>query len=185
MLLAIKNWFIQDKTEAHDPLYEFKRSGENRYLEQAIDNFNPDLYHYLCTQSDPQTAEDICQKTWLSIVEKRQYYQSNHTPKAYIFRIARNALIDEFRKQNKHICDSDNTDICTEDDDSSFTSACCEQLYSAIKELPQAQKEAICLQLEGFSLKQIAQITTANPETVKTRLRYAKQQLKQILGEQR
>ncbi|KZN50794.1 RNA polymerase sigma factor [Pseudoalteromonas luteoviolacea] len=183
MLLAIKNWFIQDKTEAHDPLDEFKRCGENRYLEQAIDNFNPDLYHYLCTQSDPETAEDICQKTWLAIVEKRQYYQSNSTPKAYIFKIARNALIDEFRKQNKYICDSNETDICTQDGDSNFNYACNEQLYNAIKALPHTQKEAVCLQLEGFSLKQIAQITAANPETVKTRLRYAKQQLKHMLGE--
>ncbi|MCG7551682.1 sigma-70 family RNA polymerase sigma factor [Pseudoalteromonas sp. Of7M-16] len=183
MLLAIKNWFIQDKTEAHDPLHEFKRSGENRYIEQAIDNFNPDLYHYLCTQSDPETAEDICQKTWLSIVEKRQYYQSNNTPKAYIFRIARNALVDEFRRQNKFMCDDNKTELSSEVEDSNFNAACCEQLYRAIKRLPIAQKEAICLQLEGFSLNQIAEITTANPETVKTRLRYAKQQLKETLGE--
>ncbi|TQF69744.1 RNA polymerase sigma factor [Pseudoalteromonas luteoviolacea] len=183
MLLAIKSWFIPHKTDAEDPLYEFKKCGENRYLEQAIDNFNPDLYHYLCTQSTPEVAEDICQKTWLTIVEKRHYYQSNSTPKAYIFKVARNALIDELRKQSRLVLDENATIQCELTLDNSFSEASSERLYQAIKTLPHTQKEALSLQLEGFSLKQIADITNTNAETVKTRLRYAKQQLKTILGE--
>ncbi|MBQ4814455.1 hypothetical protein A7985_15915 [Pseudoalteromonas luteoviolacea] len=183
MLLAIKSWFIQHKTNAEDPLYEFKKCGENRYLEQAIDNFNPDLYHYLCTQSTPEVAEDICQKTWLTIVEKRHYYQTHNTPKAYVFKIARNALIDELRKQSKLVLDEDVTVQHQTTPDNGFSEASSERLYQAIKQLPHNQNEALSLQLEGFSLKQIAQITETNAETVKTRLRYAKQQLKTILGE--
>ncbi|KZN62593.1 sigma-70 family RNA polymerase sigma factor [Pseudoalteromonas luteoviolacea] len=183
MLLAIKSWFIQHKTDAEDPLYEFNKCGENRYLEQAIDNFNPDLYHFLCTQSTPEVAEDICQKTWLTIVEKRHFYQANNTPKAYIFKIARNALIDELRKQSKLVSDEEVTAQSEVTADTCFSAASSERLYQAIKKLPHSQKEALSLQLEGFSLKQIAQITQTNTETVKTRLRYAKQQLKSILGE--
>ncbi|MCF2860437.1 sigma-70 family RNA polymerase sigma factor [Pseudoalteromonas sp. SMS1] len=183
MLLAIKSWFIQHKTDVEDPLYEFKKCGENRYLEQAIDNFNPDLYHYLCTQCTPEVAEDVCQKTWLAIVEKRHYYQSQSTPKAYIFKIARNALIDELRKQNKLVLDEEAITQKELTQDRCFSEASSKQLYRAIKTLPHAQKEALSLQLEGFSLKQIADIANTNVETVKTRLRYAKQQLKTILGE--
>ena len=44
------------------------------------------------------------------------------------------------------------------------------------------QREALSLQQEGFSLEDIQQITQSNHETVKTRLRYAKQNLKTLLG---
>ena len=44
------------------------------------------------------------------------------------------------------------------------------------------QREALTLQQEGFSLEDIVAITQSNPETIKTRLRYARQNLKQQLG---
>ncbi|WP_338324804.1 sigma factor-like helix-turn-helix DNA-binding protein [Pseudoalteromonas phenolica] len=45
------------------------------------------------------------------------------------------------------------------------------------------QREALSLQLEGFSLQEISTITHSEVETIKTRLRYAKQALKQRLGD--
>ena len=42
---------------------------------------------------------------------------------------------------------------------------------------------ALMLQLEGFSLAQISQITHQGEETVKSRLRYARQQLHTLSGE--
>ena len=50
-------------------------------------------------------------------------------------------------------------------------------LDQAIQRLPAVQREALLLQLEDFSLAQISEITGAGAETVKTRLRYARQQL--------
>ena len=58
-----------------------------------------------------------------------------------------------------------------------------EAFNTALKELSFVQREAITLQQEGFSLADIELITQSNAQTIKTRLRYAKQNLKQLLGD--
>jgi RNA polymerase sigma-70 factor (ECF subfamily) len=49
----------------------------------------------------------------------------------------------------------------------------------AVEQLPPAQKEAFLLQAEGgLSLEEIAAVTNAGHETVKSRLRYAMDKLR-------
>jgi RNA polymerase sigma-70 factor (ECF subfamily) len=52
---------------------------------------------------------------------------------------------------------------------------------ACIQQLPYKQKEALSLQFEGFSLVEIATICSAEKETIKTRIRYAKDSLKTML----
>ena len=52
---------------------------------------------------------------------------------------------------------------------------------ACIQQLPYKQKEALSLQFEGFSLAEIAAICGAEKETIKTRIRYAKDSLKTML----
>ena len=53
---------------------------------------------------------------------------------------------------------------------------------SAIGRLPNEQRDALLLQEQGFSQREIADITRCGEETVKSRLRYARAQLRQHLG---
>lgn len=178
MLLAFKAWLDFSGSEK-EPLEAYRDTKEHTYLEQLVSLYSQDLYHFLYTQSDAVLAEDICQKTWLTVVEKSHLYGSQQTPKAWLFRIARNALLDEFKKQNRLIYLEEHSDpIITNPKDTSVYSA----LYQQISALPFLQKEALSLQLEGFSIKEIAQITQCPTETIKTRIRYAKDQLRNTLG---
>ncbi|MEC4087745.1 MULTISPECIES: RNA polymerase sigma factor [Pseudoalteromonas] len=181
MLLALKNWLSANEPEPADPLYEFKLSGDNKYLELAIDKYNHDLYHFLLTQSDSELAKDVCQKIWLTVVEKRQAYHTSQAPKAFLFKLARNALIDELRKQNRLTYMEHPEQQLSVPKERTVRSH--QSLYDAILLLPLQQREAISLQLEGFSLQQIASITDAPQETIKTRLRYARTALKHALGD--
>jgi DNA-directed RNA polymerase specialized sigma24 family protein len=52
----------------------------------------------------------------------------------------------------------------------------------ALLSLPFEQREAFCLQQEGFSLQDIASITHCPLETVKSRLRYAKDNIRKVLN---
>ena len=84
------------------------KTGDNRYLNQLVAQYGNDLYHYLVTQSDKDLALDICQQTWLKVIDKRDFYTAQNNPKAWLFRLARNLLIDEFRKQQKFVELEDN-----------------------------------------------------------------------------
>ena len=58
-------------------------------------------------------------------------------------------------------------------------------LLSAVSALPPEQRTAFLLQAEGeFSVEEIAQATAVSFETAKSRLRYARARLKQVLQEQ-
>ena len=108
---------------------------------------------------------------------KPHLYQKSGRFTAWLFTVGRNALIDEFRKTNRweplpeepraslqvHFSESD-----------SISNAFDKVLLS----LPFEQREAFCLQQEGFGLQEIADITHCGVETAKSRVRYAKQTLK-------
>jgi len=58
------------------------------------------------------------------------------------------------------------------------------RLWSALEELPPEQREAFLLHEEaGMGLAEIAAVTATNPETVKSRLRYAVKKLRAALGD--
>ncbi|MBD0412818.1 sigma-70 family RNA polymerase sigma factor [Pseudoalteromonas sp. EKP108] len=176
----------------------YAKSGDNRYLEQLIALYSNDLYHYLVTQSNTHLAYDVSQQTWLKVIEKRNLYQAQTTPKAWLFKLARNTLIDEYRRQQHFVELDENTHLAAQNDKSEndltsgdltskdshigSSNISYEAFYAALKQLSFVQREAITLQQEGFSLADIELITQSSLETIKTRLRYAKQNLKRLLG---
>ncbi len=118
MLTSLKSWFISQPS--NDYLADYAKSGDNRHLTKLVTLFGNDLYHYLVTQSNEQLAFDISQQTWLKVMEKRHYYQPQDNPKAWLFRLARNALIDEFRKQQRFVELADDTAIAAPNTQQSF-----------------------------------------------------------------
>lgn len=155
---------------------------DKKAIIELYDAFADDMYHYLLTLSDSALAQDIVQKTWLKVIEKPHTYHRKGSVKAWLFTIARNALIDEFRltnrwveldKQQEEPAYVNNSDLDTDIIKSLFD--------KALMTLPFEQREAFCLQQEGFSLLDIATMTNSKQETIKTRLRYAKAKLKELL----
>jgi len=196
MLLSIKSWLFE--TPSKDCMASYAKSGDNRYLEQLIALYSNDLYHYLVTQSNTHLAYDVSQQTWLKVIEKRHLYQAQTTPKAWLFKLARNTLIDEYRRQqhfveldeNTHLAaqndksesDLNSSDLTSGDSHIGSSNISYDAFDAALKQLSFVQLEAITLQQEGFSLTDIELITQSSLETIKTRLRYAKQNLKRLLG---
>ncbi|WP_231616830.1 sigma-70 family RNA polymerase sigma factor [Pseudoalteromonas sp. NSLLW218] len=186
MLLSIKSWLFE--TPSKDCMASYAKSGDNRYLEQLVALYSNDLYHYLVTQSNTHLAYDVSQQTWLKVIEKRHLYQAQTTPKAWLFKLARNTLIDEYRRQQHFVEFDENTHLAAQNDksESGLTIGSSNISYdafdAALKQLSFVQREAITLQQEGFSLADIELITQSSLETIKTRLRYAKQNLKRLLG---
>lgn len=157
----------------------FASTADRKLFEQLYDNCADDLYHFLLTQSDRNIAKDICQKTWLKIFEKPHLYNDSGRFIAWLFTIARHALIDEFRKTNHTESNETVIDNLTHSD--TPIQGLAQAFDRALLALPFEQREAFCLQQEGFGLQEIAGITHSKTETVKSRLRYAKATLRSSL----
>jgi RNA polymerase sigma factor (sigma-70 family) len=144
------------------------------------------IYRFFLRQLGRADAEECHQEVWLKLIDARAAYQARGEFKAWLFTIAHRALTDRHRRQMKHAV----TDSATEPDDVADpthgpeqTAALrreAERLYRLIARLPFAQREVLLMKEQaGFSLADIARITGASEEGVKSRLRYAMQKLRQ------
>ena len=182
ILLNLKNW-LSKPFDPESLMMRFCQTGSQTDLSRLFNYYGQDLYHYLVSLSNPEIAEDVSQKTWLKVIEKKHLYREQASLKAWLFTIAANTLRDEVRQSSRHI----STELaqfdtllttCSESHESIL-----ERYNEALMQLPFKQRESFILQQEGFSLAQIAEITSDPQETIKTRLRYAKQHLKFKLGD--
>jgi len=181
MIVSLKEWLLPKK-DAETLMSLYSKSGKKELLQRLVELHADDLYHFLLSQSDIELAKDISQKTWLKVIDKREYYQANGSFKAWLFTVGRNTLLDELRKLNRYQALFDEHSeaelIITETLDNDLQI----KFKQLLEQLPFAQREAFVLQQEGFSILQIAQITQQKEQTIKTRLRYAKAYFKQHIG---
>jgi len=185
-------WFNRSSC-ADELMQQFQQSGQLQWLEKLIMQCGDDLYHFLLRQADAELAADISQLCWLKVLENRHSYRAESRFKTWLFTLARNALVDELRKQQRwQVSEWQDDDGAGSGKDEQYHDCIVgklaslqqkERLGTALAALPPLQREAILLQLDEFSLDDIATITRERPETIKSRLRYARERLAQLLGE--
>lgn len=170
---------------------------DKKAREELVSRLSDDVFYFLLSQLSTvhvdaytrrQYALDLLHEVWLVWLSQPSKFRldgGGHF-KAWLFSIARNKLVDLLRKQ-KPECDFEGDESATSsqvDEQHSewlIEHATHAQLMQAISALPHLQREAISLQLEGFSVQQIADITAAHKENVKTRLRYARSNIAQAM----
>lgn len=142
------------------------------------------LYRFVAWRS-PRRAwvDEIVQDAWASLHAARASYQPQAAFRTWLYQIARNRLIDMLRQKEPLPLD---IEVMAEVPHEAQTpQQTFEQkqrhalLHAAIALLPVEQKEALVLQqFSAMSVNEIAVVTGAEPETVKSRLRYAMQKLR-------
>ncbi len=178
VVLSIQQWL--GLSVSNDVLMSrYAETGEQALLARLYDECGDDLYHFLLAMTSPDTAMDVAQKTWVTVIEKRHLYAASGRFESWLFTLGRHALIDEIRKQRRLTYDDALLSRQLAPDSATYEQS--DRFRQALAALPFAQREAFCLQQEGFGLQEIATICHSNRETIKTRLRYARENLKSAL----
>jgi RNA polymerase sigma-70 factor (ECF subfamily) len=151
------------------------------------------LFRFLCGLcGDPALAEEIFQDTWLSLIRSESLQREAVLFKTWLYQIARNRLIDHWRKQGRRQALQDEFDDQLH---ASFSGAADpeqqlslsrdqQRLQAALADLPAEQREVFLLRAHGdLELHEIAELTRTPAETVKSRLRYALQKLRRLLAD--
>jgi len=143
------------------------------------------LYRYFLRQSSntsPARAEEMYQEVWFKVIDQAKRYKPEAKFTTWLYRIAHNLLIDEYRKQMSESSFQQQTEEEPEIRHSESGKQESQALSYCLSKLPLHQKEAFMLRHNSdFSSAQISDIVGAKPEAVKTRLRYAMQQLRDCL----
>lgn len=145
---------------------------------------------------DPRDVEDILQDVFYELVQANRLLMPIDHVTSWLFRVARNRIIDLFRKKKPESF----SDMETSDEDGDLNlaellpspeagpaavyarHALVDELAQALSELPREQREVfIAHELEGRSFKEIAQQTGTSINTLLSRKRYALLHLRERL----
>jgi len=131
--------------------------------------------------------DDILQETFLKAYKKIDQFDGQSSLYTWLYSIARNITIDEFRsrkrKPDRSNTPADEFDIA--DDNSEPNETGRPEIYdlrNAVSELPEILREIVVMKtLEGLSYDEISEVTGINTETLKNRMFRAKKQLAESL----
>jgi RNA polymerase sigma factor (sigma-70 family) len=144
-------------------------------------------------------ANDLMQEVWFAVVRGASNYQPTAKFTTWLFTIAHNRMVDMIRA-NHRLQSLDAGDDTDSEGASLLAQLAADRkleplsqvqsqdeaaaLLNAVAQLPAEQRSAFLLQAEGeLSVEEIADATGATFETVKSRLRYARAKLRQLLWE--
>jgi RNA polymerase sigma factor (sigma-70 family) len=135
---------------------------------------------------DPRDAEDILQDVFYELVEANRLLMPIDHVTGWLFRVARNRIIDLFRRNRPESINETVEDLLPSPDagpEARYArQVLLEELESAIGELPAAQREVfIAHELEGRSFKEMSAETGVSVNTLLSRKRYAVLHLRERL----
>ncbi len=122
------------------------------------------LYRYLSRRVfDRQTAEDLTSITFMKALEGiRSFTPHKQELRAWLYRIARNSMIDHFRKERPTMDIESAWDLPSDDVASlaAERSVDVARLHKAMQKLNASEREIVMLRIwEGLSYREIAEMT--------------------------
>ena len=167
----------------------FISKSHNKYIEELYKRYSPKLlgYFFRMLQGDKDKAQDLLQDLFLKVIEKKEQFDTSKKFYTWVFTIASNSCKSDFRKlENRNTT----TDCPIEKIPFEYESNLFDKkefklaLKKGINELSHSHKVVFILRYnEGFSVKEIAQITEVSEGTVKSRLYYATKNISQFIKE--
>lgn len=168
--------------------------GDAEAFEQLYSRHKGGLYRYCVRQlKNEARAEECFQEIWMKLINSRVNYQPKALFTTYLYRIAQNHIIDTVRKDKKlkqetELEEDFHSVSMTESHQDLGAKLVTQNTYQVLRQkiesLPLDQKTALLLKMDaGLSLEEIANVLNCGRETVKSRLRYATNKLKDLLGD--
>ena len=184
-----------------DRLMYLLQGGDRHAFDQLVERYQRPLagffYRHL---RDWQLAEDLTQETLIRVHSMAWDYLPRGCFKGWLFRIARNLMIDSTRRRSHDaLVNAARTQRPRDDEDDVLGRLAgdfvlpedkAEQnefakiVTDLLKKIPEEQRHTFMLHhYSGLSLPEVADAMEANLPTTKSRLRLAREKLRELLGE--
>jgi RNA polymerase sigma-70 factor (ECF subfamily) len=154
--------------------------GDSAAFEVLYMRHKDSLFAFLYRHCPQQAVvEDLAHDAWTAVIRSAPRYQPSAKFRTWLYQIAHNRLVDHWRRpQPEELL----PESVAHEGGSAEAQHRAYQLMQLVLALPSEQKDAFLLREQGFSYREIAEITATGKETVKSRLRYATASLRQQLG---
>ena len=176
----------------HDALsIEFMTDEQDRRIVETVEREQTRLRNFIRKRVlDESDVEDILQEVFYELVQAYRLMKPVEQVGAWLYRVARNRIIDRFRKRIPEVLRNDAP--ARREDDEMFTwedllpspdagpetayarEVLLDEIDAALDELPDEQREVfIAHELEGWSFNDLAEATGLKVNTLLSRKHYA------------
>lgn len=166
------------------------REGDKDAFGELYQIFYKRIYRYCLVHTyDTQLAQDICQETFVKAwkVMPSFYEKNGGTFQAFLFKIARNKLIDNSRKkQESRLADYQNLEDSENLEERVYKHEAIDQVHKALRRLNEIERQIIVLHyFEDFSGREIAKVVGMNEAAVRVRTHRVLEKLRGILEQKK
>jgi RNA polymerase sigma factor (sigma-70 family) len=190
-------WRMADGAEADEQLMARYAAGDAAAFDALYQRHELKVWRYIQRSvRNPATADELMQEVWFAVARQAHRYQPTARFTTWLFTLAHHRLIDNHRSAGsvhrlgstaegadpplENLAD----DPAREPMQLALADGDARAVIAAIGQLPDEQREAFLLQAEaGQSVEEIAAATGVSFETAKSRLRYARAKLRELLRE--
>jgi RNA polymerase sigma factor (sigma-70 family) len=179
---ALMRRYARGDAAAFEVLYRRHEMRTWRYIERNVRN--------------RATADELMQEVWFAVARDAPRYEPSARFTTWLFTIAHHRVIDSIRKNRPHlsletlgyeaepVVGQLTADSSAGPLEAAMARDQAAALIEAVEQLPPEQRETFLLHIEGdLGIEEIAAITGTSFETAKSRLRYARTKLRELLQE--
>lgn len=167
------------------------KKGDKESFRSLYKTYQPEIFAFLLRYLKAiEAAEDITQEVFIELWKNRRKINVNLSLSSFLFTIAKNKIIDHFRKQQRqtlfnnyfqHYLEFTNT-LNEENGGNDVTSR---KVDSVINKLPEKRKIVFLLSKKfGLNRREIADFLGISENTVKNQLQEALKFLRQVLRQE-
>lgn len=152
---------------------------------QVYNSLRDRIHTYVSRQvSDQQFVDDLVQDIFLTVHAHIHELDEKEKPDAWIFRIARNRVIDYYRSRKMLLSPDSEIPAASASDKKEILQEFTDDIYEMIQRLPPQYREVIELtELKGMTQADAAQQLGLSLAAVKSRVLRGRQKLRDILLE--
>jgi len=169
-----------------EQLMKHLAQGDKKAAGVLYDRYYKNVYGYFVRAThDAEASRDLTQNVFLKIIRYSDTWKDDRVFTHWLFRIARNVMVDYFRGARKFYDLNEEPELAIRDQSESVRAMEAREsldfLLDAMAKLPPGYRELIELnRFQGFTYKEIAETISSNENAVKVKTFRAIQKLKEI-----
>ena len=175
-----------DKESIYNQLLVLRcQAGQEQAWEELVSRWEKPLLYYIRRMvNNEHQSWQILQETWLHVVKGITTFKCPEYLPKWLYSICRKKIIDYYRKNHRQAEFQEEISnggrCCDFEPDNQFENA--EAVHWGLGQIKPIFREALTLFfLQDLSIDEIAEVLSVPAGTVKSRLYYARQQLRKIL----
>lgn len=163
------------------------KNGQLDQLNSLFDRYSKRLYGYFLKSTlSKDESDDLTQELFIRVMKYRKSYKDGQPFEIWVFQIARNMVKDHYRKMKVNSDYFNPTGVMPDviEESSSGQWEREEQLYRAMKRLPDEKRELLVLsKFDGMKYEQIATLRKTTVANIKVQVHRTLKELKDLYFE--